>query len=52
MPDLPIEFISEEIDYNLQHSDKVAEWLQNIITEHKFILENLTYIFCLDVYLF
>jgi len=51
MPDLPIEFVSEEIEFTLQQTDEISFWLQNIITEHHFTLENLTYIFCDDNYL-
>jgi len=51
MPDLPIEFISEDIDYTLEHSEKIVDWLHSIIIEHQFKLENLTYIFCSDDYL-
>ena len=51
MPDLLIEFVSEEIDFTLQQPDDIATWLQSIITDHHFKLENLTYIFCSDDYL-
>ena len=51
MPDLPIEFISEDIDYTLEQPENIITWLHSIITEHQFKLENLTYIFCSDNYL-
>jgi len=51
MPDLPIEFISEDIDYTLEQPENIITWLHSIITEHQFKLENLTYIFCSDDYL-
>jgi len=51
MPDLPIEFVSEEIEFTLSHANEVTTWLNSIIEEHQFELENLTYIFCSDEYL-
>ncbi|PIQ22516.1 MAG: rRNA maturation RNase YbeY [Cytophagales bacterium CG18_big_fil_WC_8_21_14_2_50_42_9] len=51
MPDLSIEFVSEEIDFTLQQTNEISIWLRTIITEHQFKLENLTYIFCDDNYL-
>jgi len=51
MPDLPIEFVTEEIDYTLEQPENIVNWLYSIITEHYFKLENLTYIFCSDDYL-
>ena len=51
MPDLPIEFETEEVDFDLPSQEEVKEWLYKIIEEHNFELENLTYIFCSDEYL-
>jgi len=51
MPDLPIEFVSEDIDYIVEQPEEIVNWLHSIITEHQFELENLTYIFCSDDYL-
>ena len=51
MPDLPIEYLTEEIDFTLANQEEVSTWLLMIISEHKFELENLTYIFCSDDYL-
>ena len=51
MPDLPIEFVTEDVDFTLADEDKIKEWIVQIITDHKFKLENITYIFCSDEYL-
>jgi probable rRNA maturation factor len=51
MPDEPIEFVSEEIDFTLPQAEKVAYWLTAIVTEHKYTLAELTYVFCSDEYL-
>ena len=51
MPDIPIEYLTEEIDFTLTNQEEVSTWLLMIISEHKFALENLTYIFCSDDYL-
>src|SRR5687767_8852995 len=52
MPDELIEFISEEVDFTLPDQELVAAWLASIIENHDFRLENLTYIFCSDDYLY
>ncbi len=51
MPDLEIEFASEDIDFNLPQPDEVKNWLNNVILAHNYRLENLTYIFCSDEYI-
>jgi rRNA maturation RNase YbeY len=51
MPDTPIEFVSEEIEFSLTDQDKIKDWLNRIILNHGYELENLTYIFCSDEYL-
>jgi probable rRNA maturation factor len=51
MPDTPIEFISEDIEFALTDQDKIKDWLHRIIQNQGFALENLTYIFCSDEYL-
>jgi probable rRNA maturation factor len=52
MPDELIEFVSEEVDFTLPDQELVAAWLASIIENHDFRLENLTYIFCSDDYLY
>ena len=51
MPDTPIEFIAEDIEFSLIDQDKIKEWINRIIEKHGYTLENLTYIFCSDEYL-
>lgn len=51
MPDIAIEYITEEIDFTLADQEEVSTWLQTVIAEHDFELEILTYIFCSDEYL-
>jgi rRNA maturation RNase YbeY len=51
MPDTPIEFIAEDIEFSLIDQNKIKDWLHQIILQHGFELENLTYIFCSDEYL-
>lgn len=51
MPDIPIEFVSEDVDFTLPNETKIKEWIYNIIKDHQFRLENLTYIFCSDDYI-
>ncbi|PSR55300.1 rRNA maturation RNase YbeY [Adhaeribacter arboris] len=52
MPDIFIEFISEEVDFTLKDVDKVKSWIDQVIVDHQFRLENITYIFCSDEYLY
>jgi len=52
MPDIPIEFVSEEVDFTLKDVDKVNNWINQVITDHQLTLENITYIFCSDEYLY
>lgn len=51
MFELPIEFIPEEVDFELPDQAKTANWLNQIIEAHQYKIENLTYIFCSDEYL-
>jgi probable rRNA maturation factor len=52
MPDELIEFVSEDVEFTLPDQELVAAWLFGIIQSHHFQLENLTYIFCSDDYLY
>lgn len=46
-----INFIIEEIDFNLKHKLKIKKWLTKIIINHEFKLSELNFIFCSDEYL-
>jgi probable rRNA maturation factor len=47
----PIEFLSEDVEFELNNPDKVSEWISTVIDQHGQELEGLTYIFCSDDYL-
>lgn len=47
----PIEFFSEDVEFELKNPDKVSEWIATVIQQHGQELANLTYIFCSDDYL-
>ncbi|AKQ47065.1 rRNA maturation factor [Rufibacter radiotolerans] len=51
MQELPIEFFTEEVDFEVKNETKVKEWLFEIISEYSFEVESLNYIFCSDEYL-
>ncbi|MGV3503106.1 MAG: rRNA maturation RNase YbeY [Adhaeribacter sp.] len=51
MPESPIEFVTEDIDFTLINQDEIKDWLNQIISIHGYQLENLTYVFCSDEYL-
>lgn len=51
MPEIPIEFVSEDVDFELDDVDKLKTWISQVIVEHQFRIENITYIFCSDDYL-
>lgn len=48
---MKLTFHSEEIDFELEYATKVNEWLRKVIKNEKWILAEVTYIFCNDVYL-
>jgi len=47
----PIEFFSEDIEFELDNPDQVSEWIATVIEQHGQELSNLTYVFCSDDYL-
>ena len=49
--DHPIEFFSEDIDFELSNPAQVSEWISDVIQHHGQELSGLTYIFCSDDYL-
>ena len=49
--DHPIEFFSEDIEFELNNPEQVSEWIAEVIQQHGQELTNLTYIFCSDDYL-
>lgn len=51
MPNANIEFFYEEVDFELDQADQVGEWISQIVLEHGYEIENLTYVFCSDDYL-
>lgn len=51
MPELPIEFFTEEVEFKVENEQQVKEWLFEIISNYSFELESLNYIFCSDEYL-
>ncbi|ALI99009.1 rRNA maturation RNase YbeY [Rufibacter tibetensis] len=51
MQELPIEFFTEEVEFEVKNKEKVKTWLSEIISKYSFELESLNYIFCSDEYL-
>ncbi|WP_066829890.1 rRNA maturation RNase YbeY [Rufibacter ruber] len=51
MPELPIEFFAEDVEFEVKNEQRVKEWLFEIIENYSFELESLNYIFCSDEYL-
>mgnify|MGYP005755348081 CR=1 FL=1 len=49
--DLPIEFFSEDVEFELKNPDQVAAWINDVIEKHNQELVSLTYVFCSDDYL-
>lgn len=47
----PIEFFSEDVDFELENPAQVSDWIAEVIENHEQELLNLTYIFCSDDYL-
>jgi rRNA maturation RNase YbeY len=49
---MELTFHSEEIDFELDNAAKIDAWLKKVIKNEKWILAEVTYIFCSDVYLY
>ncbi len=49
--ELPINFFSEEIDFELENEEKTSSWLQKIANKEGFVVSAINYIFCDDQYL-
>ncbi len=44
-------FFSEEIDFQLENSEIIADWIEQLILNNQKITGEITYIFCSDSYL-
>ena len=49
--ELPINFFSEEIDFQLKNEEKTSLWLQKVANKEGFVVSAINYIFCDDEYL-
>ncbi|WP_291856090.1 rRNA maturation RNase YbeY [Marinilabilia sp.] len=45
---MPISFSSYDIEYNLPDSDKISQWISEVIENKGFILGAINYFFCSD----
>lgn len=48
---MPVQFFAEDISFKLKNKRAVKNWLTDAIKAEGFILKELSYIFCSDVYL-
>lgn len=48
---MPVHFFSEDTSFQLEGSDSYSSWVNQIISNHSFELQDLNYIFCSDDYL-
>jgi len=46
-----ISFFSEEITFQLDHSDTIQKWVQHTVKQENQTIESINYIFCTDEYL-
>jgi rRNA maturation RNase YbeY len=46
-----VNFFEEDVRFNLQHKNKVKEWVKTTISSEGYKLKELNYIFCSDSYL-
>lgn len=46
-----INYFSEDVDFSLQHEEKISQWLEDIAASHEYRIETINYIFCSDDYL-
>ncbi|PIY12149.1 MAG: rRNA maturation RNase YbeY [Flexibacter sp. CG_4_10_14_3_um_filter_32_15] len=49
--ELPINFFSEKIDFQLENEEKTSNWLQKVANKEGFVIAAINYIFCDDQYL-
>lgn len=49
--EVPIEFFTEDVEYEVKNQSEIKGWLAEIIGEYSFELESLNYILCSDEYL-
>ncbi|WP_375559029.1 rRNA maturation RNase YbeY [Bernardetia sp. OM2101] len=49
--ELPINFFSEEIDFELDNEETTSDWLQKIANKEGYVVSAINYIFCDDEYL-
>ena len=47
----PIEFFSEDVEFELENPNQIAAWINEVIEQHDQELISLTYVFCSDDYL-
>ncbi len=48
---MKIQFFSEDLIFKLQQKQVITEWLEKIIENHHYSINQLNYIFCSDKYL-
>jgi len=48
---MPVQFFEEDIAYKLKNKRSVKNWVTNAVRAEGFILKELSYIFCSDIYL-
>ncbi|MTI30291.1 rRNA maturation RNase YbeY [Xanthovirga aplysinae] len=46
-----INFFNEDLDFDLENSEKTRRWIQEIIKKENFVLNELNFVFCSDNYL-
>lgn len=51
MPEIAIEFFSEDVEFEVKNEAQLKEWLFDIISKNSFELESLNFILCSDEYL-
>ena len=48
---MPVQFFEEDISYKLKNKAAVKKWITDTVRAEGFILKELSYIFCSDIYL-
>ena len=48
---MPVQFFEEDISYKLKNKAAVKKWVTDTVRAEGFILKELSYIFCSDIYL-
>ena len=48
---MPIQYFTEDVEFQLKHPKRSTQWIQQVINTHNAQLKEINYVFCSDDYL-